>query len=650
MKQLARLFVFSLVVCTCTVVAQEQQPTSQPSPEELEKQKEEWTKNAYRILDQVVDESQTLRLADNRVRIQIYAADLLWDRDQARARSLFIMAGDAVAEMMRSGENTTPRPGPPNQPRRPAQIRQELVLAAARHDAPLAYQLLATTKPPVATPNTDVLRQNRPQSPVNPEEALEQNLLAAVAQLDPKLAAQNADQLLEKGQFPYSISDVITQLRRQDQEAATKLADKTVKRLQSSNVLSNNQASMLAFRLLSPGPRNASTATAETATPSQARAAILDQSAYVDLLGSLIDSAMKATPSAQNTPRPANLPRAAGGGPNARAMATNQTQPTDAQLEQANAGRMLVMLQQLLPQIDQNLPARSQAVRQKLTEMGVGDNNRPLGPALSALNGGGTNVTADALMQTAASAPAQMQARLYQQAAYKAIDEGDTERARQIATDHLQGRQRDVVMQRIDFRNLANSDGVRMDDVRQKLASLQSDGDRVVFLIQLATDVQSKNPKLQRQLLEEARQLTNKRATSYESFEQQLQVARAFASVDAGKTFEIIDSGISHLNELLSAAAVLNGFETNVFRDGELPLQGGSGLTMMVTRYGQELAFLAKTDFTRSETLAGRFQLPESRIIAKLAIAQGLLGVRSDFQGNAGFRLTQSSSNSTPRP
>ena len=649
MKQLARLVVFSLFACMCVAVAQEQPAPQQPSAEELEKQKEEWAKNAYRVLDQVVEESQSLRLTDNRVRIQIYAADMLWDRDQSRARSLFMLAGDAVAEMMRAPDNTTQRMGPPNQPRRPAQLRQELVLAAARHDAPLAYQLLATTKAPTNTQNTDAVTQGRmPQ--INPEEVLEQNLLAAVAALDPKLAGQNADQMLEKGQFPYSLSEVINRLRQQDQEAATKLADKTVKRLQGTSMLTNTQAGTLALALLNPGPRIPSTSTTNTDSDTkqapQGRGPILDQTAYVDLLGSVIDSALKATPPAQNTPR---SPRAAGVGPNVRAVATTQTPPTDAQIEQANARRMLGGLQRLLPQIDQNLPGRSQAVRQKFTEMGIGDNSRAAaGQTFFSFPGG--NVTTDALMQSAAAAPAQLQARLYQQAAYKALDEGDPARARQIATDHLDARQRDAVTQRIDFRELATkAEGTRIEEVRQSLARLQSDNDRIALLIQLATDVQSKNPKLQRQLLDEARQMTNKRATSYENFEQQLQVAHAFASVDPGKSFEILDSGISHLNELLSAAAVLNGFETNVFRDGELPLQGGSRLTMMINGYGQEIAFLAKTDFERSETLAGRFQLPESRIMARLAIAQGLLGVKSPQPSNAGFRLTENFV-VTPRP
>ena len=305
------------------------------------------------------------------------------------------------------------------------------------------------------------------------------------------------------------------------------------------------------------------------------------------------------------------------------------------------ARRMLAGLQRLLPQIDQNLPGRAQAVRQKLTELGMGENNNRMAgleQAMNSLQRG--EITADSLVQAAAMAPGGMQSRLYQQAAFKALEEGNADRARQIATDHLDTRLRDTVIQRIDFRDLATkAEGMRIEEIRQKLAGLQSDNERIDLLIQLATDVAKKNPKLQRQLLEEARQMTNKRATGYEHFEQQLRVAHAFAEVDPARTFEILDPGISHLNELLSAAALLSGFETNVFRDGELPLQGGSALTNMVSRFGQEIALVAKSDFERSETLAGRFQFPESRIMARLAIVQGLLGVKSRQPNNNVFRI-----------
>src|SRR5687768_12036355 len=82
--------------------------TQQPSAEELEKQKAELKKNGYRLLDQVIDEAQSLRLPENRVRIQINAGDLLWDNNQERARSLFSMASDGVIEMMRSSLASAP--------------------------------------------------------------------------------------------------------------------------------------------------------------------------------------------------------------------------------------------------------------------------------------------------------------------------------------------------------------------------------------------------------------------------------------------------------------------------------------------------------------------------------------------------------------
>src|SRR5262249_43832822 len=130
----------------------------------------------------------------------------------------------------------------------------------------------------------------------------------------------------------------------------------------------------------------------------------------------------------------------------------NQNPPTDAQLEQNGARRMLAGLQQLLPQIDQYLPRKAQLVRQEKREMGMSENNRNIAQAFNVLQQGNANV--DTLMQVAAMAPPGFQSRMYQQAAYQALDEGNVDRARQIATDHLQSNARDVVLQRIDFREM----------------------------------------------------------------------------------------------------------------------------------------------------------------------------------------------------
>ena len=619
-----------------SAVAQDQPAAPQPSPstEEQEKEKAEREANAYRLLDQIIDDAQSLRLAENRVRVQIMGGDLLWDRNQGRARSLLSMAAESVAELARTQAAASTRRGNnmlvPNGagPLRNFQLRQELVLTAAKHDAVLAYQLLAITKPP-APPTTDDVRG--PRTTLTSDDGLEQALLSRVAAIDPKLAAQNAEQMLDKGQFPFTLPQVISQLARQDPDAAAKLADKTVKRLQSANLLGNAQAGTLINTMLMNGPRpagDAAQAASKQASQQGNWPAVLDQSAYVDLLSTVIDAALKATPPNQNNQRVAvrpGMPR-----PNPSAPLT------DAQTELMNARRLLAELQALLPMIDQYLPGKASAVRQKMTEMGM-----PPGPGMQAFNGQ-TEPTIDALVQAAASAPQQMQARMYMQAAYRALDEGDTDRARQIATDHLQSNVRDTVMQRIDFRELSKkAETARIEDVRQTVARLQSDNEKLDLLIQVANDTQKSNPKLALQVLEDARQITNHRATGYDHFEQQLKVAHAFAEVDPARSFEILDPGVSQLNELLSAAAVLSGFEINMFRDGEMSIQGGNGLTATVNRFGQELAVLARTDFERSDALAGRFQFAEPRIMTRMSIVQGLLGVKPAsgnriFFGNAG--------------
>jgi hypothetical protein len=604
-------------------VPAQEKPTEQATAEDQEK-KAEREKNAYRLLDQVLDEAQSLRLTENRVRVQITGADLLWDQNQGRARSLFTMAAEGVAEMGRIQATSverrgaqTPDGGGRPQNIRSFQLRQDLVLAAARHDAALAYQLLAATKPPVSAQPPG--EQRGPRAPFTSEENLEQTLLARIAAIDPKLAAQNAEQMLEKGQFPRTISEVINQLARQDPEAAQKLADKTVKRVQAANLLTNTEAAALVQALLSPGPRQPASSTAQTTTTQvRGRAPALEQSAYVELLSSVIDAALKATPG-QAQRGPANQRRIQAG-PGAPRTNTGPQAPTEAQVEQNNARRLLTGLQAVLPMVDQYLPSKAPALRQKLTEMAMSTS-----PGMT-FNGVQGNPTADALVQAAATAPQQVQSRLYQQAAYKALEEGDAERARQIATDHLSQKARDILMQRIELQEMAKKpDGARLEEIRQAVAKLQSDEEKLNLLLQVARDAQKDNPKLAVQLLDEAKQMTNRRASNYNHFEQQLKVAHAFAEVDPARSFEILDPGISHLNELLGAAALLSGFEINMFRDGEMALQDGNGLTRIINQYGRELAVLARSDFDRAETLAGRFQVPESRIMTRLAIVQGLL-------------------------
>jgi hypothetical protein len=448
--------------------------------------------------------------------------------------------------------------------------------------------------------------------------------------------------MLDKGEYPRAITEVLSQIQGKDKDAAAKLEDKVVKKLQSSNMLTTPDAGSLAVSLLQRGPRPA--ASSDTTTSANDKpivgGPVLAQSAYLDLMGTVIDTAMKATPatgSMNNNQRGPNNFRGrggVGGGPGARATQGNNAALTDVQMEQLSARRLLSDVRNLLPQIDQYLPDRAQSVRQKITEVGLGNDQRqPMVQIANAMQQG----TSESLIAAANSAPAQLQPRIYQQAALRALDEGNIDLARQIANEHLDAGLRDAILQNVEFRATSEkADAGKISDVRQTLAKLRTDSERVNLLVQLSDSVRTSNPKLSLQLLDEARQYTTKRATSYQQFDSQIRLAEAYKSVDISRSFEVLEPGILQLNELLSAAAVLSGFEVNIFRDGELPLDVGSQLSGQVSRFGRTLGNLADVDFERAQSLANRFQLVEPRIVARMAIVRGLLGVRQGA-GEGGF-------------
>lgn len=634
LKKIAPLF---LLLASATIVAA-QDATSMtataqqsPDPQQQQEEKAKLEKKAIALLEQVVTDSQGLRLPENKIRVQIAAGDMLWDKNPARARGLLSDAGAILGQMMLDVDRTDR-----GEMQSLNQLRQELVLTAGRHDTELGYQLLRSTQQQQQAPTTTAAAQ-RPGRQFLFDQAgnnLEQNLLATIAASDPKVAYQKTVESLDKGEFPTALNRVLSQLQAKDADLAKKLTDKTLNRLASDSLLSSREATGVAVNLLLPGPRITNTAgvteTASTNASASANTrpgatAVLTESAYHDLMDKAITAALSVTSIGQT----GNAQQRGGGaarvmrGP--QQLQQQQSPPDEAQVRQNNARTLLFSLQSMLPQIDQYLPERAQAVRQKLTDLGVNNNNlMNFGNQMRTAMQQGTS---DSLLTAASAAPPQAQSFFYQQAAQKAIDEGNTDRAMQIANEHLNESGRNSIMQAIDFKKLTTSASPeKMNEIRQKLAALPSDSDRVKYLVDLAGATQKDNQKLALKFMDDAYVLVSKRATRYRDFEDQLKVAEAYAKLDPKRSFQILDAGIAELNELLSAATVLNGFEVEIFEDGEMSLQSDSDLVGMVASFGRELASLAKVDFESARTTAEKFQLPEPRMNARLSIVQSILG------------------------
>src|SRR5436190_46882 len=323
-KKIAPLFVlFASMTIAAAQDATSQTATAQqsPDPQQQQEEKEKLEKKATALLEQVVTDSQGLRLPENKIRVQIAAGDMLWEKNPGRARGLLSDAAAMLGQMILDVDRTDR-----GEMQSLSQLRQELVLTAGRHDAELGYQLLRLTQQPAPAP-TQGQRPGRPFA-LDQGNNLEQSLLATIAASDPKVAYQKTVESLDKGEFPTALNRVLSQLQAKDPDLAKKLADKTLTRLASDSLLASREAAGVAVNLLMPGPRITNTAgVAEATTPAPNTAPntrpgatpVLNESAYRDLLDKAITAALSVTSVAQ----PGNAQR---GGGAARVMRGPQQQ------------------------------------------------------------------------------------------------------------------------------------------------------------------------------------------------------------------------------------------------------------------------------------------------------------------------------------
>ena len=85
-----------LLLTSATAAGQLPQATKQESEEEKAKARKELERKALVLLDETLEGAQVLKLAENRAAVRVQAADLLWPRDEKRARALF---RDAAADL-----------------------------------------------------------------------------------------------------------------------------------------------------------------------------------------------------------------------------------------------------------------------------------------------------------------------------------------------------------------------------------------------------------------------------------------------------------------------------------------------------------------------------------------------------------------------
>jgi hypothetical protein len=585
-KYLIRASILVLLITSLTFA---QTPTATPQTDEQRKAQKELEHKALNLLDDVIKDSDSFKHAENRIRIKMIAANILWKYDEARARNLFRETMASLIDLLNE-----PPSGDPAETRKmiegPKELRGEMLQMLAKLDGRMARELLHATRSTTVKPNN--VRGMNP----DPDLQMDLNLAIQVAASDPKLASEIAEESLSKG-LSYQLPNIITAIRAKDPDEAARLASDLMTKLRAEKLDSNGEARRVAIGLLQIAtvpPDDDEKNSLKNAPP------LLDQATLRELTEMLAKEALRAP--AQNAD-------------------------------------LLSSLQSMMPVVEKYSPSQATQLRRKAPQKveegedteDAGDLKKSDWEAYSQVLEKGS---VDDLLAAAAKAPPGVSDALYQRAALKMLEDGNQDRARQIVNEKIQDpAQRQQMLAQLDqAAAVAAAEQGKIEQARKILATLRTDEERAMLLAQLATGAAAKGDKKSAlQLLDEAHGMMSQRAKNIRQLVAQLMVARAYIHLDPARSLEMLEPVVDQLNELLGAAATLGGFFIEeLVRDDEIMLSPFAIFFNLASndfsnQYVGDLAALARADFDGTKALVNRFQRDEIRSLLRLLLAQSIL-------------------------
>jgi hypothetical protein len=608
MKKKLLLSILTLLLLNASTPAaraqsREEGPLSRKHDAAAEAARAELERRALGLLEEALAAFQELKLTENRVRAQVMAARLLWPRDAEAGRAAFKAAADGIAEL-----NAAVDPEDQqfyNAAQTAMQYRGELLQIAAQFDAKLALEFLRATRPAYAEAMAAAGYGQQ-------EQMLELTLASRLAAQEPRRALEMAEESLSRG-VTSGLLNVLNELKAKDPAAAAKLAGDIVRHLRADEMVNSYEASGVAQQLLQLSR------TAEAAPANSTSEGVVD----LNLRVAVANGVVLLDEQTRRELVEKILAALSVGGPN-----------------QPGAYNLFQALQTLMPEVERYAPGRAAALRRRADELERGFN--PQGRLMRQFEELMQTGTVEALLEAATKAPAEVCDHLYMHAAWKSFNEGkDPERARKILESVSNPQQRAQTRRSMEMQaqmNAAQQGGYA--EARQSAARLSSVDEKVTVLLQLAGQAAGAGDmQTARQVLEDTRALVEGQSRGQQQFNYRLQVADAYARIDAGAAFEVVESAIVRLDELLDAAVVLDGFGQEAFKEGELRPQGGYIWHDLIGRCAQTLAALAPADFDRASAAAAKFRRADARATAQLALAANILNAYGPLKGRSFNRM-----------
>jgi hypothetical protein len=559
---------------------------AQPAKQDNEDgRKRELEKKALVLLDQLVAESASFPSAEDRITVLLEASQMLWSRDEARARKLLDGLKEEIIALSAQPVSVVIHG-----------LRTQILDWLGSKNAELALNFLRSTR----APSTDGGNQDIVQG----DRQLELRLASTVAASNPQLAFQLAEELL-KTDLQGQVVDILRNLRASDQKLGKKLADEMIAELKSSDLLNNSQQFYLALSLLYQIKETAygpvvSRDDGKGSSGISNESVDWERQAYRDLLELIAGAFVKF-------------------------MSEKSSDASES--NRVSGHELLTHINNLMPEIESQLPTRATALRGKMAQF---EKILPRSPSdqISAFERQIKEIegkSAKELLNMASSAPPELKEMIITNAISRASEQGDIETARNIANIHGASypHLKQFLSQTEGQLAIKSASEGKYDEAKRSISNLGSDEEKVSLLVQLASGALSqKDEKAARGFLEEASAILGDRMRTNRQLTAQIAIAGGYRELDPNRSFEMMETAIDRLNQVFAAAKEYFAFSQN--DDGEISLMYGP-MVEMFSSFAPELAQLARKDFDRATGILKRAQIAEMRVRLGLTLLLNIL-------------------------
>lgn len=560
--------ILALLLCFHSTPAQEQTASAtekQPVDAALREK-------AFKLLESLADQLSTLQSAENRARMGSNIAESLWDRDEVRARALFKL----VEEDIKLGLQTRAHDSESDHTVEVfLQLREDNVERIAKHDPEMALAFLKETfvaaADAVRPPDGEI-----PRGFIAGEHAIEMRLAKRIGLRDANVTLQLARRSLEHG-LSTDLVPLVVRLNEKNRDQAQSLYKDIVQKIADTDFGENANAAPLTQQLV-----------ARFAPPEA------EVSTYKELVDVFLKQAFAARCDQPKVEQSEEGP-----------TVCNYIGPVLSLLERYSPVQAR-KLSRWAPRPDEGVPSWLYWIDSELNDV---------------LESG----SIDELGRLAAKYP-EAQVQIYWRAITMAQESGDSEKAKKIVESYNGDASiRHALENQIQVKNVSEEQLEQQLARIQKSSASDSPQDSVEELLSLVEETAPGNEKFVLKLLKQIEATLDTLKPGDEQTKLQIRLAASYCTAKGDRGFELMESMLPKLNDLVGAAVKLDGYDTRYLRDGEWNMSAAGSIGNLLTMLAGNAGYFAWHDFDRAVTLAGQFERSEIRMMAQLKLAQGIL-------------------------